>query len=401
MQVCIMIFQQLSRFHFKLHVLFKCLSYFSKSAIIFKPPSQANILVYDSTNKEMLKQTFGEHDYHFLDVRGESINVLCLLQSFFCKGNRKEAYIDIYIKHVNPKVVLTYIDNNIYFYKIKSRHPMVHTIFLQNGLRSYYGDVFEHLDKLPSKYRSLFHVDTMLVYGDFIGAKYKEYISGNTFVVGSAKNNNALSLPNQSKDQNTIVFISQYCSTEMNIAGRRYSPDEYHLESDRFVIKLLTDYLQNKSKHLIIIKRYPPESPNGLMEDNYFNSMIDQRLHFFYPSSTFTSYQATDSAHVSITIDSTLGYESLARGNRAVFFSVRSHFTGLNGFEFAWPGNLPEIGFCWSNIPDKKACFHCLDFAFTSSDTEWNNAIKNLELRKIMGYDPSNNNSQRIISSLF
>jgi len=395
-----MITNKLSDIYAKIVGLCDRFKRYPKPRIIFKAPAHSNILVYDSTNKEILIEILGNYDYHFFDVRGESVNLFCLLQSLFHRGTRKEAYIDIYVKHVNPKVILTFIDNSISFYKIKSRHPLIHTVFLQNGLRSYYGDVFENLDKVPSAYLPLFQVDTMLVFGDFIGKKYNEYVSGNSISVGSPKNNIAPPLNGHIKDNTTIALISQYCYEEVNISGRNYSPDEFFVKSDRFVINVLKDYLLSRNKRLIIVKRYPCENSKSMLEDDYFKSMFDERLDFVHPTSPFTSYQATDSAYVSVTIDSTLGYESLARGNRAVFFSVRSHFTGLHGYEFAWPGSFPESGFCWSNIPDKRVCFNCLDFAFTASDREWDNAIKKLDLKNIMEYDPFNNKSQGLINSL-
>jgi len=105
-----------------------------------------------------------------LYMRGEKINVPVLLISFF-KKERASAYIDCFIEKVQPRLIVTFIDNNPSFYSISDRHPEIKTLFLQNGIRSYHTDVFEILDRKGTKKESL-KVDYMMTFGKRIGAEY-------------------------------------------------------------------------------------------------------------------------------------------------------------------------------------------------------------------------------------
>ena len=104
-------------------------------------------------------------------TRGESINVACLLLAAvtlkFWKGKPLRAYTEKFIQAVSPKLVITFIDNNIWFYCISKRFPDVKTIFIQNGFRSVVNDVFGGRLVKSENY----HVDHMLVFSAQIGLK--------------------------------------------------------------------------------------------------------------------------------------------------------------------------------------------------------------------------------------
>ena len=110
-----------------------------------------------------------------------------LLKSFFKKGRRSDSYIDCFIEKVNPCLIITTIDNAKIFYKISGRHPNIKTLFLQNGMRSYFEDIFGVLENLDSDTLSTFFVDYMLVFGSAIGEKYSQYLKGRILSVGSIK----------------------------------------------------------------------------------------------------------------------------------------------------------------------------------------------------------------------
>ena len=46
-------------------------------------------------------------------------------------------YIE-YIKICNPKILITFIDNNLIFYKLKKYFPNIYFISVQNGIRTKY-----------------------------------------------------------------------------------------------------------------------------------------------------------------------------------------------------------------------------------------------------------------------
>ena len=79
-----------------------------------------------------------------MHVRKEQINFFILLKTFL---NFKFSYFDYiinYIKFTQPKLIITSIDNNIAFYKIKHELNVL-TIFFQNGQRLSHNDIFSIL----------------------------------------------------------------------------------------------------------------------------------------------------------------------------------------------------------------------------------------------------------------
>ena len=57
------------------------------------------------------------------------------------------SYIENYIKLSKPKLVVTFCDNDERFLNLKNKFVNLKTIFIQNGWRSNYLDIFENLKK--------------------------------------------------------------------------------------------------------------------------------------------------------------------------------------------------------------------------------------------------------------
>ena len=173
-------------------------------------PKKNEVLIYDASGAEALAPYLTKYRVVIMAVRGEAINVPCLLRAAVTlnfwkvwKYNPFTLYADAFIHAVSPKVVITFIDNNTGFYSISKRFPDVKTIFIQNGTRCVIGDVFGYLIKSDN-----YHVDHMLVFGVAIGKKYKSFITGSMLAIGSLKNNTVKKtnvVPNGS-----ILYISQY-----------------------------------------------------------------------------------------------------------------------------------------------------------------------------------------------
>ena len=112
-----------------------------------------------------------------------------------------------FYKKVNPNFIITFIDNNPEFYKLKKFFQDKKTIFIQNGIRGYDNDVFGLFEKnLIDK--NQFHVDEMFVWNEKTGSNYSKFIKGQYNVIGSLKNNRIKT--NQSSKRFKFLFISEY-----------------------------------------------------------------------------------------------------------------------------------------------------------------------------------------------
>jgi surface carbohydrate biosynthesis protein len=123
--------------------------FFLRSKKKFNIPPNRDVIVYDSILEDMFSIYINSDKIENLYVRGEILNFFVLLK-LLVKGKnifKLENYVIQYIDIVRPKVVITFIDNNVSFYKLKKHFQNIKFIFIQNGLRSTYGDVFGLLKK--------------------------------------------------------------------------------------------------------------------------------------------------------------------------------------------------------------------------------------------------------------
>ena len=165
---------------------------FYQSKKHFKIRSKQDVLIFDKCGSENITHLLPECKFEILHVRNESLNMFIFLICFLQFNISTKNYIDNYIKVTRPKLIITFIDNNINFYEISKRHSNIITIFIQNGWRSFYTDIFEQLYLNKSK---KYFVDYMFTFGNIISNEYKKYINGQTIEIGSIRNN--LSLPNK------------------------------------------------------------------------------------------------------------------------------------------------------------------------------------------------------------
>ena len=132
-------------------------------------PKPSNILIYGGRSEwfdECLEEILYPYSVGKLCSLADEVNVPILLLSFLQRCNVKDAYNDLYIRKVNPKVVITYLDNSEEFYSFSVRNSSIKTLFIQNGVRSYYGDIFSVLDNKELNQR--YKVDYMLVFGQCV-----------------------------------------------------------------------------------------------------------------------------------------------------------------------------------------------------------------------------------------
>ena len=125
--------------------MLKKLNYFLKKlfekSYSFKIPSQSSILLYRHSRE--LEKTLNKHDLSKLIIDRREINLFILIVTFFFTGKISFInYVKTFIKVVNPKIVITFIDNDINFYKLKNFYPNKYFIAVQNGYRFLGRDFF-------------------------------------------------------------------------------------------------------------------------------------------------------------------------------------------------------------------------------------------------------------------
>jgi len=338
----------------------------------WKRPKKSDVLIYDVSGSELLMQYLSLYSMEFLHIRFESVNVLCLIRAVFSisfwRGQPIQAYTDAYIRFVSPKVIITFIDNDPVFYTISSRFGFAKTVFVQNGTRSEIGDVFGHLEKNPK-----YHVDYMLVHGEAIGKQYQKFISGITIPTGSLKNNHIKILSDQCIG--TVLFISQFRDKPENNAPFMMRSDGVPIDWSWFyaaevkVLDFLGRWCLKNNKLLKVCAR---KKGMGGAENQFFSECLKNYNWEYIPQSeSYNSYQLIDKSELVVFLDSTLGYESLARGKKTACFACRATYLNIDDTKFGWPAMLPDNGPFWTNDSDENEFQRVMDYLNAVSPKEW------------------------------
>ena len=119
---------------------------------VFSKPKSNKIVIFDMMQSEFLKKIIKRNNVEILCTRGEVLNLyvltLLILNNFFLIFSLKKLrlnYFILYLKIVNPKLIITYCDNDPFFYTLKPYFSNKIFISVQNGYRYYGEDFFEVL----------------------------------------------------------------------------------------------------------------------------------------------------------------------------------------------------------------------------------------------------------------
>jgi surface carbohydrate biosynthesis protein len=367
---------------------------------IWKKPPRAEIMIYDQDGAEALEIYTQFYRVAIMAIRGESINVPCVLRAAlnfrFWSGDALKTYMDSYIALVKPKVIITFIDNDVRFYEISKRFSDIKTIFVQNGRRTELGDVFGAISK-----NEKYFVDYMLVFGNAIGREFLRYVSGEVIPIGSLKNNSVSRTEQFYRD--TVLFVSTWepepggskpllrKKDGVSISWNDYfSPEEPILE-------FLDDWCISRDKTLIICGRSFDFAND---EREFFRKYIKKSNWTFLPrGEIYSTYHRIDSSAIVVFIESTCGYESLSRGKRTAALTCRGEKILVSTEKFGWPANLPENGPFWTNQADPNRFREILDFLDSVNDYEWE-SIRNSFMPEIMEFDVGNQKLEKLLFKL-
>lgn len=372
----------------RLKKLWQFLRYFMGAKKIWQSPRQCDLLIYDAAGQELLLEYAAPWRPEVLHVRGEQINLPVLVASLFRRGKQFDAYVDCFIERVRPRLIVTFIDNSPGFYSLATKHPTVKSMFIQNGTRG--PEVFEGLDRARTAGDAL-KVDFMLTFGHRVGMEYARYIQGAVVPIGSLINNGVpRSAP---KRPGTLAFISQYRDIKgLAWSGKYRTREEFFELADQLVLSFLLKYANSHGKDFFIVPCTGHSGNAGLQkkEQAYYDRLLGQRCAYADWRWRGSSYDAVDSAEVAVCIDSTLGYESAARGNKTAIFSFRSEILGTDDRTYGWPEMYPDAGPYWTNRPEAAEFERILNHLFAITDEQWQSELAEHGYSRITAYDPGN-----------
>ena len=372
----------------------------SARKIIWSRPQRRPVLLIDPSGIDILTQFIAIKDIEVLDF--EETNVWIFIRTILRMQFSTSAYVVAYIEMIQPKVVVTFIDNDVNFYKLKNLCPKTKFVAIQNGIRANYSDsslngFFDQLSAVPND--TTLSSDYFCAFGDAAATQLTRFIETDTITVGSLKNNLFASPGNKRDAVSDVVLISQYPPFSISDVSRGIYfgnkfislADFYRVEST--VAKMVAQYcVSNNFSFTVCGKRDNTKAD----EYEFFKEIIGSLPWSFKPrTSTYSTYEIAASARIIVSIDSTVGQEFLARGMRVAFMSGRTQAAGLTSLakvrdtNFGYPLELSPTGKFWTDEVTAPELARILDYLQVVTDKEWATEIAPYN-GSLMAYQPGN-----------
>ncbi len=375
--------------------MFEFLKKLIKIKLSLKIPEQKNILIYDNEGSEFITEVLDKGSYGILYARGENLNLYVYLKLLLrLKFNYKD-YLDEYIKFVNPKALITWIDNDLNFYEYKNKK--IKKIAIQNARRtSLDNDLFFNLNK---KKDNRFKYQSDYLFAHSLGVKkiYEKIINTKVCVTGSFRSNNEKIQFNKKK--NDILYISTFRNSQLNdekrILVKNYTEKDYKLNNwldhELRLLKWLKLYSLAYKRPISILGSQIDEKN----EINFYKKNLGLKFNFIKKTKERKTYKILDESKLIVGIDSTLLNEAFGRGCNVVFLSYRGSLYPLSTRKFGWPENFSMNGKFWTRNPDYESFKGVMNFY----NSKKNFVSKNLR-KKIMAFDEGNKKFKSVLKEI-
>ncbi len=370
-----------------------------KSKFFFKKPNDSHVIFigkpifhYDLFSKKNFKKLIANH-HNTIAIWGEYFNLQIL---FRCLLKFKFSIIDYcqeYINQVNPKVVITLLDNNDIIYKLKLNK--IKRIVIQQAYR-YGSNILDFKKKKIDKNS----VDYLFVFNKSIGNVYRNELNAKINEIGSFLQNE-INLNKNSKILYKYLYISSF--RKINKDTPNISPHTSFIkfqDQEKKLIKLLYEYLVKKNQKLFILggNKFTYDE-----EHNYYESIIKKnknwklikpkKRHYSFP------YKCLMKSKNVIGIDSSLLYESLSLKKKTIFFNCRVLDNYLyKNRNFAWPLKMKNDGAFWTNKLNKKEVASILERIDEMSSIKWNKIVN--KYNYLYSSDKGNKKFREILNKL-
>ena len=387
---------------------------FSSKWTILTPP-QKKFLIYDEESTFILYKIVNKSECEILHTRYEKMNFYILFLTFIRSGfrNFKIQYMINFIKFVSPEFVITSIDNDSSFYKLKNIYPNPRYISIQNGMRAPH--VYYNLFENNSSFTDSFNVDYLFVFGEGIKKRILKNYKFNIIVGGSVLNNHYIHNYDQNKKNNSVLFISQckervydYTSEyHKNRTKKKYKNVEKNIiipEDEKIIFNILYNFCKKKKLELSIL-------PKSALEKHYRKHFVSGNWKYINKNNynkeemRASSYLLINKFNMIVFLYSTLGYEALSRGIKCACFPYGCLDDGWvkknrlkPAMPFGYPDDNENVGPFWSNMRNDQIVEETLEKVFGYSNEEWTDIIKGKFVTNTMHYDPGNSIINQIIN---
>ena len=296
--------------------------------------SKKKYIIFDCVNSEILSKILPKNETYIISARINKIKIILfnsatiffLIKNIFKRSITVNYFISL-INQINPKFVITTIDNSATFSILtKYFENKIKFIAIQNGTR---GQIFDDINN----HNKIFYFTDYMGLGDFDLElmKKKKIKVKNYFPIGSLKNSyykNFISTKkNEIKKKYDICFIGKTIFRDNNFLPSKRA------ESTLKLINLLSIYVKKYNKSIVIQSKSKFNVKEKKLYDSLFNK-TNYKISWFDPKN-FTSYKNVSDSSLIVGAPSTLLREASINPNTKILcFDVeksgRHPFSGVN-----------------------------------------------------------------------
>lgn len=349
---------------------------------IFFKPNKKKILIYDRVSKDFLNIFFNKSDYEVLDVRYESINFYVVINTIlkYHFSNFVNNYKKTYMEIVSPKIVVSAIDNDIAFYKLKDIYEKPKYICFQNGIRTndFYIQCKNYIKFTKKKLRA----DHIFLLGSNEKKRMEKIIKSEFHILGSVKNNYySIKKKNINKKIKSIMYISQF---NLDMYNRAFYKT---FNEDKKIFSFLHKFCNEKKIKLIY------GSKLDLSMEEYVRNNLPKGNWLYHPRlNAKKTYNNLNNQQLIVFSWSTLGFEALAKGIKCVSFHKYFPSIGSNV-------KYPSTGFFWTSLKNYIQFKKMISKIISVPDLRWKK-IANKYSTEILNYDRDNLKTKKILKKI-
>lgn len=314
------------------------------------------ILVFDGVSIRDLNYVLKDYNYFVLEDRSNRIseifftpilfiNFIYYFYLIFKNYSLKNIYNIALIKAINPKIVITSIDNSISFYLVaKVLHKKIFFLAIQNACRFGFRELNYCLKKetlYPKNYKNLFFIPNLICFGqdDVDGAKKENLNVGKFYNYGSVRISNFfyLAKENNIKLKEDLFDVCLVSEPMMN------NNDEYQNDTiEDSIIKLVkftVDFCMQNNFKLIFATKYL-KTIQAQAELEFFKPHLSIKqfeylhLNMNKKNNIYSSYEALLQSKVAVGWQSTLLFDKIGLNEKI----LSCNFSNFKTWDFPIDG---------------------------------------------------------------
>ena len=333
----------------------------------FLPPKQKEIALFDASGLKEARGILKKGKYEIIYCRKEIINIFVLVKSILIKKNlfKKIDYYNQYLREINPKIIITFNDNNDLFYMIDK--DKIHSIAVQNGSRSYHNDILKKLKLIKKKYT----IDNYFVFNNSFKKELSKFIDTKFEILGSPLNNNFKK--KEYNFENTALYLSPFSySTYSQFKNNKKKFYQFYEREINFIKKINIE-LKKKNIRLFILGKWKSKLEKSL-EKKFYNLSGIKFIENYKDRKTFDI--ASKFEILVGSSESTLTYEMLAREKKIIVLNRDYNHYPFITKKFGYFSNLSSEGSFWTSSGNIKKFMKLFTIIRKKSKSEWKNILK-------------------------